>query len=169
MQEPALGGRALGVLDIDGVVADVRHRLHHLAAHPKDWAAFFAQASDDPLLPEGAAVARHLATDHEVVWLSGRPEPCRAETLRWLRSHDLPAGRLRLRAVGDRRPARVVKLEQLRSLARERRVAVLVDDDPAVVAAAEQAGFAVLRADWMSRPDALLDALHEAQQDDGRT
>jgi hypothetical protein len=72
--------RPIAVLDIDGVLADVRHRLHHLESRPKNWAAFFAAAPRDPLLAEGAAVATHLSTDHELVYLTGRPEHCRRDT-----------------------------------------------------------------------------------------
>ena len=53
-------GSVLAVFDIDGVVADVRHRLHHLERH-RSWHAFFAAAADDPLLPEGARLVADLA------------------------------------------------------------------------------------------------------------
>ena len=45
--------RPIAVLDIDGVLADVRHRLHHLDKRPKDWAAFFAAAGRDPAAARG--------------------------------------------------------------------------------------------------------------------
>ena len=51
------------MFDIDGVVADVRHRLHFLQRRPKDWPGFFAAAADDPGLAEG--INRVLAAvDH---------------------------------------------------------------------------------------------------------
>ena len=43
--------RPIAVLDIDGVLADVRHRLHHLERQPTSWSGFFAAAVSDPLLP----------------------------------------------------------------------------------------------------------------------
>jgi hypothetical protein len=151
-------------VDIDGVLADPGHRLHFLERRPKDWDAFFAAAPDDPPLAEGLAVARRLAADHEVVYLTGRPERCRSDTVAWLDDHRLPPGRLVMRRPGDRRPARLAKISLLRRLAAERPVDVLVDDDAEVCAAAEAAGFAVLRADWMPpRP-----ALSEAQDREGR-
>ena len=52
---------AYAVVDIDGVVADVRHRLAFLDRRPKDWDGFFDAAVEDPLLPEGAAVVAELA------------------------------------------------------------------------------------------------------------
>ena len=167
---PVPAGRPVAVVDIDGVLADVRHRLYHLRKRPKDWDAFFAAAPADPVLEEGLAVAHQLSEQHDLVYLSGRPERCRPETLRWLAEAGLPPGELLMRRDGDRRPARQVKVQVLRGLARERTVAILVDDDPAVCAAARAAGFHVFPATWMPTADvADHAALHTAQEGDGRT
>lgn len=150
--------RPYAAVDLDGVLADVGHRVHHIQRKPKNWDAFFAGISDDPAHPEGMAVARELAGEHDLVYLSGRPERTREETEEWLRRHNAPPGRVLLRPDGDRRPARITKIGILRRLAAERPVAVLVDDDPAVCRAARDAGFTVLEATW-GRPQAtLLDA-----------
>jgi len=163
--EPA---KAFAVMDIDGVLADVRHRLHHLESRPKDWRAFFAAADADPPLAEGLAVGAELAAAHEIVYLTGRPERLRGVTQRWLRRHGLPDGRLVMRTGGDFRPARVAKLELLRSLAEERPVDVVVDDDSSVVATLLAAGFNVFHATWSTDDSASL-TLHDAQERDGRT
>lgn len=155
----------LAVIDIDGVLADVRHRLHHVAHPPKDWDAFFAAAGSDAVLDEGRAVAERLDEDHELVYLSGRPERCRRDTVAWLRRHSLPDGRVLLRPEGDRRPARLFKLDRLCDLATGREVGVLVDDDPAVCDAARRRGFVVFEATWMRQPPGL----YEAQEEEGRT
>lgn len=168
-EQTGRGVRPFAAVDLDGVLADVRHRLGFVQRRPKDWDAFFAGAPGDALLPEGEAVARRLAEDHEVVYLTGRPERCRADTLAWLERHDLPAGRLLMRRATDRRPSHQYKVEALRRLARERPVDVLVDDDGAVVSAARKAGFMVLAADWMPRSDDEQLTLLDAQQSDGRT
>jgi phosphoglycolate phosphatase-like HAD superfamily hydrolase len=150
--------RPFAVVDLDGVLADVTARLHHIEGERKNWTAFFAGIPDDPPYAEGLAAARQLARDHELVYLSGRPERTRRDTEGWLRQHDAPTGRLMLRRNPDRRPARIVKIAQLRMLADERPVAVFVDDDPAVCRAAREAGFAVLEATWGRREPTLLDA-----------
>lgn len=157
--------RQLAVVDLDGVVADVRHRLHHIDRRPKDWDAFFEAAPRDPLLTKGHETVSRLAEVFDVVYLSGRPERCRADTEEWLRRHELPDGELVLRRAGDRRPATLVKVEVLRRLAARRPVAVMVDDDPLVLEAARKAGFDVLPADWM--PDD--ETLREAQEVEGET
>ena len=153
------------MIDLDGVVADVRHRLHHISAGRRDWDGFFAGIPDDPVLPEGRAVADRLAADHEVVYLTGRPERTRAATEHWLRVRGLPHGQLIMRRDRDRRPARVTKPELLRRLADGARIAVVVDDDVQVCEALERAGWPVLRADWMDRPEPL----EQAQERAGRT
>jgi uncharacterized HAD superfamily protein len=155
----------LAVVDIDGVLADVRHRLHHVQRSPKDWDAFFSAAVDDTVLDEGRAVADRLAEDHELVYLSGRPERCRDDTVTWLEANELPSGRLFLRPEGDRRPARAFKLDRLADLVNTRDVAVFVDDDPAVCEAARKRGFVVFEATWMEQQASLYDA----QERDGRT
>ena len=107
------------VLDIDGVVADVRHRLHHLDVQPKNWDAFFAAAKNDRLLAIGADLANTAALTHTIVYFTGRPERLRAATTKWLESNGLPRGRLLMRRDGDRRPAVQTKLQQLRGLRAE--------------------------------------------------
>ena len=155
----------VAVVDIDGVVADVRHRLHHVEGRPKDWRSFFAAAGDDGLLAEGEHAVRALAEVYDVVYLSGRPERLRRVTDDWFARHDLPVGALILRPFDDYRPSSVYKVEALRTIAATRSVVVLVDDDPRVLDAARSAGFDVLPATWMGEHTAL----REAQERDGRT
>jgi hypothetical protein len=169
--------REVVVLDIDGVLADVRHRLHFLASRPKGWDSFFAAAADDPLLAAGADVARLAATEYRIVYLTGRPERIRRATADWLAGHGLPSGSLLMRSNADRRPSRLMKLERVRRIAATDPVALVVDDDRDVVATLRAAGFAVQLADWMpadgeaGQPGALFDVglLQQAQRNLGRT
>lgn len=165
MSEPA---RPLAVIDIDGVLADVRHRVHHLERPSPDYRRFFAAAPRDALLREGSEVVHRLAEVCEIVYLSGRPEYCRDDTLDWFARHGLPAGELHLRPHRDYRPARLVKVEVLRRLQRRAPVSVVVDDDPDVIAAVTAAGFDVLPATWMGAAEESR-TLHDAQERDGRT
>ncbi|MBE7163656.1 MAG: hypothetical protein INR72_20645 [Williamsia herbipolensis] len=155
-------GLVLAVFDIDGVVADVRHRLHHLTRG--SWHRFFVAADGDDLLDEGARLVADLGAQHEIVWLTGRPEWLRRTTETWLAGHGLPAAEVHLRPDHDYRPAPVYKLDVLRRLA-PRGVAAVVDDDDEVVAAAIRAGFPAVLADWVPRSDPL----RRAQDREGRT
>lgn len=158
-------GRPLAVFDVDNTLADTAHRQRFLERSPRDWDAFFAAAPHDPPIREGVALALTSAEECEVVYLTGRPERCRRDTLAWLAAHGLPEGRVHMRRNDDRRPARRTKLEVLRRLARTREVRVFVDDDELVCEEARRAAFTVVRARWT----APSDALNAAQERDGRT
>ena len=149
--------RPYAVLDVDGVLADVRHRLPLVRSKPKRWDDFFDAAHADPVLPEGRTLAEQLAAGHVIAYVSGRPERCRAATEKWLADHGFPPGRVYLRPDDDRRPARLVKVAVVRRLARERPVAVIVDDDLPVVSALRAAGFTVELAEWMAEQPGLFD------------
>jgi hypothetical protein len=161
--------RPLALIDLDGVVADVRHRLHHLQGRRKNWPAFFGAAKDDDVHPEGVAVVETLSRDHEIVYLTGRPEHLRADTERWLAAHGLDGHRLVMRPEGDRRPAAVVKVELLRELSAGREVGVVVDDDPVVLDAVRRAGHPIYAAEWERRPADSEHTLRRAQEVEGRT
>ena len=157
--------RPLAVFDLDNTLADTAHRQRFLERSPRDWDAFFAAAPEDPPIPEGIALVLASAEECEIVYLTGRPERCRRDTLAWLAAQGLPEGRVHMRRNDDRRPARRTKLEILKRLGRTREIRVLVDDDELVCADAEQAGFAVVRARWTA-PSAELKV---AQEREGRT
>ncbi|MET9624552.1 MULTISPECIES: hypothetical protein [unclassified Streptomyces] len=157
--------RPVAVFDLDNTLAGTAHRQHHLEARPRDWAAFFAAAPEDPPLAEGVALCLEAAQECEVVYLTGRPERCRRDTVAWLAAQGLPGGRIHMRGARDFRPARLTKLEVLRRLGRDREVRMLVDDDELVCDAAEAAGFEVVRARWA----APSEELKQAQEGEGRT
>jgi phosphoglycolate phosphatase-like HAD superfamily hydrolase len=161
---------SLAVFDVDGVLADVRHRLHHVEKRPKDWPAFFAAMADDGPLEVGIALARdQAALGHELVYLTGRNESWRRVTLDWMERYGVPTGRLVMRRDHDRRPAREFKPEALRRIARTGRVVAVVDDDEAVVRVLTAAGWPVLHATWMPSDAAEQQTLFDAQEHDGRT
>ena len=130
----------LAVFDVDGVLADVRHRLRHVEQRPKNWDAFFDAAVDDPPLATGVALAQASAKDCEVVYVTGRPERCRADTLAWFVRHGLPEGTLSMRGARDRRPARIAKLELLRRLDDSNADPVLGELEEIIVDKANQLG-----------------------------
>ena len=169
MTDPALRPTCV-VFDIDGVLADVRHRLHHVERKPKDWHSFFAGMADDPPLLEGIQLARsESAAGRDLAFLTGRSESYREVTQNWLDRHEVPSGHLIMRPDGDYRPARQFKPAALRRIARSRDIAYLVDDDLAVVETVRAAGWQVRHATWMTKDQAQQESLFAAQEDDGRS
>ena len=177
--DPALP--AVAIVDIDGVVADVRHRVGHLQRYPPDWGGFFAAADRDHPLPVGVERVHALVeSGHEVIWLTGRPEWLRDLTEDWLTEQGLPVGMLLMRPNYDRRPARVLKSAMVRALADgrpvptftarpPRRIAVVVDDDTLVVERLRADGWSVEQADWIGLAGDGAERLNEAQEREGRT
>ncbi len=162
----------VAVFDVDGVLADVRHRLHHVERSPKDWPAFFAAMDDDAPLEVGIALALDQSgAGHEIVYLTGRNESYRALTVAWLSRHGLPEGRLVMRRDSDRRPARLFKPDALRRIGSASRVVAVVDDDEAVVAVLRRDGWPVLHATWMTQDASTAEqqSLFDAQEVDGRS
>src|SRR4051812_6569456 len=90
------------IIDLDGTLADCRHRLHHvLPGAKRDWEAFFAGIYDDNLIHPVAAVVRSLARDYKIVLCSGRPEKYRGVTTKWLDEFNVPFDALYMRPDGD--------------------------------------------------------------------
>jgi len=102
------------VFDIDGVLADNRHRLHHIRNGNRDYDAFYATVMlDTPILPI-VKVARALmySPGATVELWTGRRESSRQQTEMWLDQMGLSHyNKLRMRADGDYRKAAEVKKE----------------------------------------------------------
>jgi hypothetical protein len=152
-------------MDIDGVVADVRHRLHFIEQAPKDWDSFFAAAAADPPIAEGISLARELAVEQDLVWLTGRPQRLRRLTIAWLRANGLRAATVHMRPSRDFRKAARFKLDVVEQIAARSTVGIVVDDDPLVVETLRGAGFSARLVSFVPREDSL-DA---AQEHDGKS
>ena len=126
-------GADVVVFDIDGTLADVSARLHHVRGKPKNWKAFFAAMSEDKAVH---AIVRLCNVLHDagmhVVLCSGRPEEYRRHTTEWLAREGVRYHELRLRRTGDRRSDTVAKREMLEGLDRER-ILFVVEDRASVV------------------------------------
>lgn len=146
----------IAVFDVDGVVADVRHRLHYVESGWKDWDGFFSEVGDDAPLQQGLDLVAEYADNHDIVWLTGRPSWLRRDTKDWLEKQGLPTDELHMRPGGDFRPARRFKLEVLIRLA-PRDIVAFIDDDTEVIDAALAAGLPAIFADWLPRDRTMRD------------
>lgn len=118
------------IFDIDGTLADLTHRLHHIQKQPKDWRSFFASVSDDAPIIHTIKLAIDVAlAGATLVYVSGRSDECRAATEDWLRRHALPEGRVYMRKEGDHRPDHQVKVELLTQLRADGFNPVMTFDD----------------------------------------
>ena len=73
------------IVDLDGTLADVEHRIHHVRSSKKDWKAFFTGIPGDSVNHAVAALYRMaVLAGYTVLFVSGRPENYRAASEKWL-------------------------------------------------------------------------------------
>jgi hypothetical protein len=107
------------IFDIDGVLADVTHLLplidQSLPKDKRDYDQYYSRIGEAlPIEPALLMCADLLNTDNGFIFLTGRSERCRSQTLAWL-NYQLPIENqisrhdLWMRKDGDERPAHEVK------------------------------------------------------------
>ena len=89
------------LFDLDGTLADTRHRRSYLPVEPQgpaDWVDYHARCRQDAPIPGPIALARLLAAHHRIVVVSARPNVplVRRRTEGWLARHDVPFDELHL-------------------------------------------------------------------------
>lgn len=139
--------RSIVIVDIDGTLADVGHRLHHIkGSGQKNWHAFFERMDDDSPNQEIVDMVRAYAKEHEIFIMTGRPDSYRERTIAWLKRFAVPFSRLYMRRTRDHRPDYVVKKEIFEALGEDKqRVALVIDDRPSVCDMWRNCGLKVLR------------------------
>jgi predicted kinase len=143
------------IFDIDGTLADLTHRLHHIQNGSHNWDAFFAECVNDSIIEPIRDLARlvdNLA--HKIILVSGRSDRVRVETEEWLVRHSVPYHELHMRKDGDFRQDFIIKSEILDQLLAEgNEIAFVVDDRPSVVAMWRDRGLTCLQCrDWEEVP-----------------
>lgn len=119
--------RDLVLVDMDGTLADVSHRLHLLEGKKKNWKQFFKLMDEDPPSEVVLQWVKNLSPEYKVIIVTGRPEEYRPNTEEWLRRHDVRYTDILMRRNGDHRPDYVVKKELLDEVPKDR-VAFVIDD-----------------------------------------
>jgi phosphoglycolate phosphatase-like HAD superfamily hydrolase len=121
------------IFDIDGTLADVSERIHHVRKKPKNWNAFFQGMAQDKAIHSMVRLCNLLyASGIRIILCSGRSEEHRAETVRWLAEKGVNYHELILRRDGYRRTDAVVKREMLAGLDRSK-ILFAVEDRSRVV------------------------------------
>lgn len=120
------------IFDLDGTLADLSHRLHHIQKSPKDWRAFFAYENvyEDGLITHVGWVYGSLRrAGNPTVIVSGRSDECWEATTDWLAKHGVQYDKLYMRTAGDRRPDYQVKYDLLQKLKADGWEPIMAFDD----------------------------------------
>lgn len=125
------------VFDIDGVLADHRHRIHYIAEAPKDWEAYYDGMVSDPTHDYLVDCLKSHAAEGCVILATGRPEKYRNRTCDWLERVGIyySVSDLLMRADGDFRPNPEVKEQHALQIIMDYSVIHMAyEDDPRSVA-----------------------------------
>lgn len=121
------------IFDIDGTLADVSERIHHVRKKPKNWNAFFAGMAQDKAIHSMVRLCNILyASRIQITLCSGRSEKHRDETVKWLAEQGVNYHELLLRKDNDRRSDTEVKRELLAQIDKSK-VLFVVEDRSRVV------------------------------------
>jgi len=138
------------IVDIDGTLADVEHRVHHVRQEPKNWRAFNQAMELDILNPwcrDLILAMKNQSTD--VLLVTGRDEDYRSKTEQWLKKNDVPFDHLWMRQASDYRGDDVIKNEIYNvEIKPKYQVLFVVDDRQSVVKMWRSIGLVCLQCDW---------------------
>ena len=143
-----LMARPIVIFDIDGTLADIRHRVHHVRGDKKrrHWGRFFKEMVYDvpnkPILDLWLSLKK--ADTYNMYIFTGRPEDYREATESWLIKNHIYPDKLFMRPKGDHRQDCLVKTEMLDKID-ESMVTFIVDDRKQVVAMWREKGLCCLQ------------------------
>lgn len=121
------------IFDIDGTLADVSERIHHVKKKPKNWNAFFQGMAQDKAIHSMVRLCNVLyEAGIKILLCSGRNEEHRPQTVQWLAQQGVNYHELILRRNGDMRSDTVVKREMLAGIDRSK-ILFVVEDGSRVV------------------------------------
>jgi len=151
----------VAVVDIDGTLADLDHRLVFLQSTPKDYKGFFDWVNlDGPFRTVWQAVRTLKDTGHTVIILSGRPASTGYASNEWLSARvyqtegldPLNHDHLFMRQTGDHRPDDQVKRQLMNTMfekagLRKEAIKVVIDDRDSVCAVWREMGLPLIQVD----------------------
>ncbi len=121
------------IFDIDGTLADVSERVHHLEKTPKDWDSFHQGMAQDKAIRSMVRLCNILySSGLKIALCSGRKEEHRKDTVDWLAKEQVNYHELLLRDNGDRRSDVVVKRKMLTKIDKSK-VLFVVEDRSQIV------------------------------------
>lgn len=123
------------IVDLDGTLCDVEHRVHHVKSKPKNWNAFNqAMDQDQPYFWCIELIAAMKARGYKIYFVTGRDENFRKMTTDWLERHNVYYDELHMRLDQDFREDSEVKEEiYVNKIEKNSQVLFVVDDRKSVV------------------------------------
>jgi FMN phosphatase YigB (HAD superfamily) len=123
------------LVDLDGTLCDVEHRVHHVQGSVKNWKSFNELMVDDELNHWCFELMEAMSSrGYKIIFVTGRGEPWRVPTENWLKKHKVKYEHLYMRGVLDHREDSDVKEEiYFNKIEQNYQVLFVIDDRKSVV------------------------------------
>lgn len=124
------------ICDIDGTIANIKHRLKYAKGPEKNWDKFFSLLGEDTVIEDTRKMlVRFYNQGYTIIFVSARPEEYKEQTLAWLDKNFLSfAWTLIMRRTGDKRDDTQVKQQILDTYFPYKGVIhCVIDDRPSVI------------------------------------
>lgn len=135
------------IVDLDGTLCDVEHRVHHVQSKPKNWNAFNQSMDlDQPYFWCIELIAAMKARGYKIYFVTGRDENFKQVTTDWLALHNVSYDELHMRKDQDFREDSEVKEEIYHNhIKKNSQVLFVVDDRKSVVERWRELGLVCLQ------------------------
>ena len=119
----------IAIIDIDGTLCDLTHRLHYIQKEPKDWESFHADLMADKPITQMINLVNRMYQDYQIILCTGRMERTRVQTILWMSNYGVCFDHMYMRTDDDHRLDTIIKPEMFTS--EELAQAVIAIDDRA--------------------------------------
>ncbi|HEC33025.1 MAG TPA: hypothetical protein ENI63_02070 [Candidatus Kaiserbacteria bacterium] len=107
----------------------------NIVERKKDWTGFYDKVQEDSPIETMVDMVKNIKMGgYEIVFVTGRNEVCRVNTVEWLKRHfNSTEFDLIMRASYDRRPSAQVKKAVVTNMFNPKDIAFVLDDEPSVI------------------------------------
>lgn len=134
------------IVDLDGTLCDVEHRLPLIRGKRPEWHRFFQACDLDPPKQDVIEVVKCLEYFHDIHIFSGRGDSARDLTEVWLEKHGIKYESLTMRPMGNTIPDERLKRSWMQEKGfRPENVLCVIDDRQKVVDMWREMGFTCLQ------------------------
>lgn len=136
------------IVDLDGTLANIDERRANLLK-TNDWDSFNSKVLEDKLNYWCREIIEKFRQEYKIILVTGRKESCRADTIQWLRHHQVHYDDLYFRKDDDFRKDILVKEDIYKEFILDiHSVLFVVDDRKSVVQMWRTFGLTCLQCDY---------------------
>jgi len=134
------------IFDLDGTLADIKHRRHYVENGNHNWDKFYETCvNDTPNMPIVEICRRLKGSGLEIAIFSGRSDVVKKETEDWLSNNHIEYDFLYMRPQGDYTSDHILKKKWLDEFEKKRMIMCVFDDRDRIVNMWRNEGYVCLQ------------------------